>query len=85
MKPVSSSLSRAGSGALVSERGGYADGTVMTRSIIIDLGVPSTWVIYCRKWNLIGNVKAKTVCYVSFSGFNSHFAYFVRSLWSAVL
>ena len=36
MKPVSSSLSRAGSGALVSERGrggGYAEGTVVTRSI----------------------------------------------------
>ena len=47
MKPVRSSLSRAGSGALVSERGrvgggggggggGYAEGTVVTRSIIID-------------------------------------------------
>ena len=44
MKHVSSSLSRAGLEALVSERGrrgeggagGYADGTVVTRSIIID-------------------------------------------------
>ena len=42
MKTVSSSLSSAGSGALVSERGRggggeeYADETVMIRSIIID-------------------------------------------------